>query len=174
MARERTGAVGRRRETRPLHTQSLQGSMQEGKERAREGRHLPPCMVVTADTSQRPMSWSNETAEWNTAQVPHAPQATQNTPHQQEERGTVRVQKGLRTDSQGKVSKAIEDQRRAARERTAAVGCRRGTRPLHAQSLRGSMKEGKERAREGRNLLRSMVVTADTSQLSMSWLNAFA
>ena len=39
-------------------------------------------------------------------------EATQNTPHQQEERGPVRVQKGLRTDSQGEVSKAGEDQRR--------------------------------------------------------------
>jgi hypothetical protein len=43
-----------------------------------------------------------------------------------EERGSVRVQKGPRTDSQGEVSKASEDRSHAARERTAAVGRRRG------------------------------------------------
>jgi hypothetical protein len=91
----------------------------------REGEHLLIPISVTEDTSQRPMSWSNETASKNTAQVPHTPQATQNTPHQQEEGGPVRVQKGLRTDLQGEVSTASED-RDTARERAGAVGRRRG------------------------------------------------
>jgi hypothetical protein len=82
-ARERAGAVGRRRGTRSLHTQSLRGLMQERKERAREGRYLLDFMLVTDDTSQLPMSWSNACASLNTAQVPHAPQATPNPPHQQ-------------------------------------------------------------------------------------------
>jgi hypothetical protein len=93
-ARERTGAVGRRRGTRSLHTQSLRGSMQEGKERAREGRHLLAPILATLDTSQRPMSWSNASAAANTVARSHT-RATSNTKHTTptEERGPVRVQK---------------------------------------------------------------------------------
>jgi hypothetical protein len=83
--------------------------MQEGKERAREGRHLLARILVTEDTSQRPISWLNAFAIWNTAQVPHAPQTTQNTPHQQKNEARSEFKKGLRTESQGKVSKASED-----------------------------------------------------------------
>jgi hypothetical protein len=55
------------------------GSMHEKK--TREGGHLLSFMVVTEDTSQLPMSWLNALAFLNTAQVPHAPQATQNMQH---------------------------------------------------------------------------------------------
>ena len=47
--------------TRPLHTQSLQGSMQEKTWGARRG-HLLLYMVVTDDVSQLPMSALNELA----------------------------------------------------------------------------------------------------------------
>ena len=46
--------------------------------------------------------------------------------------------------------------------------------PCTRKSLLGSMQEGKERAREGRHLLRYMVITDDVSQLPMSSLNELA
>jgi hypothetical protein len=174
-ARERTRAVGRRRGTRSLHTQSLPGIDARGKRtgerrealtcsHARHCRHVPAANVLVER-----IRLIEHCAGPTRATKQHK---THHTNKKNEARSEFK--KGLRTDSQGKASKASEDQRRAARERTAAVGCRRGTRPLHTQSLRGSMKEGKERARVGRHLLDLMVVTADTPQRPMSWLNAFA
>ena len=46
--------------------------------------------------------------------------------------------------------------------------------PCTRNPSRGSMQEGKESAREGRHLLRIMVVTDDVSQLPMSSLNELA
>jgi hypothetical protein len=110
-ARERTGAVGGRRGCHdPCTRIPPRGSMQEGKRTwERRGRHSLACMVVTVDTSQRPMSWSNEPAFLNTAQVPHATQSNTKHTTPTEERGPVRVQKGPPTDSQGEVSKESED-----------------------------------------------------------------
>ena len=111
-----------------------------------------------------------------TLQVPHAPQSNTKHTTPTEERGPVRVQKGPRTDSQGKVSKASEDQMCAARERTGAVGRRRGCHdPCTRNPSRGSMQEEKRTCeRRGRHLLRNMVVTDDVSQLPMSSLNKLA
>jgi hypothetical protein len=107
-------------------------------------------------------AWLNTAAERNTAQVPRTPQATN--------RSRPEFKKVFERIRKGKVSKA-SDGRGAAHKRTGAVGRRRGTRPLHTQSPRGSMQEGKERAREGRHLLAAMLVTVDTSQRPMSWSN---
>jgi hypothetical protein len=141
-ARERTGTVSRRRGTRPLHTQSLRGSMQEGKERAREGRHLLVFMVVTDDTSQRPMSWSNS-ASRNTAKF-HTRHKQHKTHHSNRRtRPGQSSNKSSNGSAQGEVSKASEDRSHAARERTRSVGRRRGTRPLHTQIPPGIDARGK-------------------------------
>jgi hypothetical protein len=165
-------AVGRRRGTRPLHTQSLRGSMQEGKERAREGEALTPFHVGHG----RHVPAANVLVE-RTRIIEHCARpthATSNTNHQHKNEARSEFKKIFERSRKGKLSKASEDQRRAARERTGAVGRRRGTRPLHTQSLPGSMQEGTERAREGRHLLFSMLVTVDTSHLPISWSNELA
>jgi hypothetical protein len=86
----------------PCTRKSLRGSMQEGKERAREGRHLLEDRVVTDDTSQLPMSWSNKFAEANTVTGPtHA--TKQHKTHHTNKKNEARSEfkKGLQTDSQG-------------------------------------------------------------------------
>ena len=156
---------------RLLHTQPLPGIDARGKKNVREKgealtcsharhcRHVPAANVLV-ERIRRIEHCAGPT------------RATSNTKHTTptEERGPVRVQKGPRTDSQGEVSKASEDQMCAARERTGAVGRRRGCHdPCTRNPSRGSMQEGKRTwGRRGRHLLDCMYVTVDTSQLPMS------
>jgi hypothetical protein len=117
----------------PCTRNPFRGTM-EGGGTCERRKHLLRYIPFTEDTSQLPIFWLNAFAPLNTAQVPHAPQATQNTPHQNE-RGPVRVQKGLRTDLQGEVGKASEDRGHGSAW-LGTRGRRRGTLPLRTQSLR--------------------------------------
>ena len=140
----------RGRGIRPVHTQSLPG-IDARRKRTCERRealtsiHSGHCRHVPAANGLVEITRMSEHCAGPT-------RATSNTTHttSTEGRGPVRVQKGLERIRKGEVSKASEDQRRAARERTAAVGCRRGTRPFHAHTPPGDRcKREKERAREG-------------------------
>ena len=134
-ARERTGAVGRRHGTRHLHTHSLRGSMQEEKERAREKRepltlkHVGHCRHIPAANVLVEHDWIEGVSCKHCAG--HT-RATSNTSHTTPTRRMRPGQSSKRSSNEF-----------AARERTAAVGRRRGTRPLHTQSLRGSIQKGK-------------------------------
>ena len=143
-ARERTGAVG----PSSWHT-TLAHATPPG-DRCKREKNVREKGGTYLKTWWSPMTRPNYQCLGRT----HSPQrslqtshtrhkATQNTPHQQKNEARSEFKKGLPTDSQGEVSKASEDQRRAARERTAAVGCRRGTRPLHTQIPSGIDARGK-------------------------------
>jgi hypothetical protein len=129
--------------TRTFLAHAISSGDQCRKKRTCERRgHLLCSMLVTEDTSQLPISWSNAPASRNTAQVPHTPHATENA--QQKRKNEARSE--FKTFSCGFA-------RKTTKTRHGMIGLGPGAvvaaHDFCTCNPFGDRSRGKERAREG-------------------------